>query len=58
MQSQNQLTLQERVNRIIVNLMYLLGEKVAWIAEKIQILKDMIHSFIEGYINASVSHVQ
>lgn len=48
----------QRINRILVNLMYLLGEKVAWLAEKIDILKAMIHSFMEGYISGTVPNVQ
>lgn len=48
----------QRINRIIVNLMYLLGEKVAWLAEKIEILKEMIHAFMEGYVNGTVANLR
>lgn len=47
-----------RVQRILVNIAYLLGEKLSWVAEKILLLKEIIHSFIEGFVNGTVANVQ
>lgn len=44
----------ERVNRILANLAYLLGEKLAWVSQKIDLIREIIQSFIEGYNNGLI----
>ena len=49
---------QERIQRILSNLAYLLGEKLAWLGEKWEWVKEVITAFIEGYTNAAIIDVQ
>jgi hypothetical protein len=46
-----------RINNILVNLSFLIGEKLAWVSEKVEVLKEMILAFIQGFTNARVSNI-